>query len=61
MFIVTIKSIDADSFALPTLYGKTTLQNYNFSMNPQVFSLTEMNRTGPKPFGCFGWVRLEIV
>jgi len=36
MFIVTVKSIDADSFALPTLYGKTTLQNYNFSMNPQV-------------------------
>ena len=35
MFIVTVKSIDADSFALPTLYGKTTLQNYNFSMNPQ--------------------------
>ena len=35
MFIVTIKSIDADSFALPTLYGKTTLQNYNFSTNPQ--------------------------
>ena len=30
MFIVTVKSIDADSFALPTLYGKTTLQNYNF-------------------------------
>ena len=36
MFIVTVKSIDADSFALPTLYGKTTLQNYNFSTNPQV-------------------------
>ena len=36
MFIVTVKSIDADSFALPTLYGKTTLQNYNFSVNPQV-------------------------
>ena len=35
MFIVTVKSIDADSFALPTLYGKTTSQNYNFSMNPQ--------------------------
>ena len=35
MFIVTVKSIDADSFALPTLYGKTTLQNYNFSGNPQ--------------------------
>ena len=35
MFIVTVKSIDADSLALPTLYGKTTLQNYNFSTNPQ--------------------------
>ena len=35
MFIVTVKSIDADSFALPTLYGKTTSQNYNFSTNPQ--------------------------
>ena len=35
MFIVTVKSIDADSLALPTLYGKTTLQNYNFSVNPQ--------------------------
>lgn len=35
MFIVTVKSIDADSFALPTLYGKTTLQKYNFSVNPQ--------------------------
>ena len=31
MFIVTVKSIDADSFALPTLYGKTMLQNYIFS------------------------------
>ena len=31
MFIVTVKNIDVDSFALPTLYGKTTLQNYNFS------------------------------
>ena len=36
MFIVTVKNIDVDSFALPTLYGKTTLQKYNFSMNPQV-------------------------
>jgi hypothetical protein len=35
MFIVTVKSIDVDSFALPTLYGKTMLQNYNFSTNPQ--------------------------
>ena len=35
MFIVTVKNIDVDSFALPTLYGKTTLQNYNFSVNPQ--------------------------
>ena len=35
MFIVTVKSIDADSHALPMLYSKTTLQNYNFSMNPQ--------------------------
>ena len=25
------------------------------------FSLTEKTRTMPKPFGCFGWVRLEIV
>ena len=31
MSIVTVKSIDADSFALPTLYGKTMLQNYIFS------------------------------
>ena len=23
-------------------------------------SLTEKARTLPKPFGCFGWVRLEI-
>ena len=35
MFIVTVKSIDADSLALPTLYGKTTQQSYNFSTNPQ--------------------------
>ena len=35
MYIVTVKNIDVDSFALPTLYGKTTLQKYNFSMNPQ--------------------------
>ena len=35
MFIVTVKSIDADSFALPTLYGKTMLQKYDFSTNPQ--------------------------
>ena len=35
MFIVTVKSIDVDSFALPTLYGKTTLQKYYFSVNPQ--------------------------
>ena len=35
MFIVTVKNIDVDSFALPTLYGKTTLQKYIFSVNPQ--------------------------
>ncbi|MBR1512853.1 MAG: hypothetical protein IJ622_01020 [Bacteroidales bacterium] len=35
MFIVTVKNIDVDSLALPTLYGKTTLQNYNFFMSPQ--------------------------
>ena len=35
MFIVTVKNIDVDSFALPTLYGKTTLQKYNFSVNLQ--------------------------
>ncbi len=34
MFIVTVKSIDVDSLALPTLYGKTTLQNYDFSAKP---------------------------
>ena len=35
MFIVTVKNIDVDSFALPTLYGKTMLQKYNFSVNLQ--------------------------
>jgi len=35
MLIVTVKNIDADSFALPTLYGKTTLQNYKIFPNPQ--------------------------
>jgi hypothetical protein len=35
MFIVTVKSIDADSFASPALYGETTMQKYNFSFNPQ--------------------------
>ena len=35
MLIVTVKNIDVDSFALPTLYGKTTLQNYNFFVNLQ--------------------------
>ena len=35
MFIVTVKNIDVDSFALPTLYGKTTVQKYYFSLNPQ--------------------------
>ena len=35
MFIVTVKNIDVDRFALPTLYGKTTPQKYNFSVNLQ--------------------------
>ena len=41
MFIVTVKSIDVDSFALPTLYGKTTLQKYNYFMNLQEGKLTK--------------------
>ena len=35
---------------------------YSSHVMPLVFfSLTEKTRTMPKPFGCFGWVRLEIV
>ena len=52
MFIVTVKNIDVDSFALPTLYGKTTLQKYIFSVNPQEDRLFFFFDRNPAAMSC---------
>ena len=52
MFIVTVKSIDADSFASPALYGETTVQNYNFSKNPQGYARFFFLGQGPAGMSC---------
>ena len=43
-----------------TPFQNDTAKLQLFHKPASFFSLTEMNRTLSKPFGCFGWVRLEV-